>query len=108
MTGVNPVLVPFFVLAWLNEEFHLHLLELAVRKMKLPGVISLRKDLPMLAVPNGGFMRDEFITFLKLTKMPVPSRTQVVQAFFISTGPRKVFSRPEVNLVQSSCRAVVR
>ena len=28
-----------------------------VRKMKLPGVISLRKDLPICAMPNGGFLR---------------------------------------------------
>ena len=41
-----------------------------VRKMKLPGVISLRKDLPMLAMPNGGLEREEVITFLKSTKMP--------------------------------------
>jgi len=26
-----------------------------VRKMKLPGVISLRKALPTCAMPNGGF-----------------------------------------------------
>ena len=29
-----------------------------VRKMKLPGVISLRKLLPIWAMPNGGFLRD--------------------------------------------------
>ena len=28
-----------------------------VRKMKLPGVISLRKLLPIWAIPNGGFLR---------------------------------------------------
>jgi len=33
-------------------------------------VISLRKLLPVLAMPNGGFMRDDVITFLKFTKMP--------------------------------------
>ena len=41
-----------------------------VRKMKLPGVISLRKLLPVWAMPNGGFLRDEFMTFAKLRKMP--------------------------------------
>src|SRR4029079_19286815 len=41
-----------------------------VRKMKLPGVISLRKLLPICAIPNGGFLRDVVSTFLKLTKMP--------------------------------------
>ena len=41
-----------------------------VRKMKLPGVISLRKLLPIWAMPNGGFLRAAFRTFRKLTKMP--------------------------------------
>ena len=41
-----------------------------VRKMKLPGVISLRKLLPIWPMPNGGLRREEFITFAKLTKMP--------------------------------------
>ena len=38
--------------------------------MKLPGVISLRNDLPICAMPNGGFLRVVVCTFLKLTKMP--------------------------------------
>ncbi len=29
----------------------------SVRKMKLPGVISLRNDLPICAIPKGGFLR---------------------------------------------------
>ncbi len=41
-----------------------------VRKMKLPGVISLRKALPIWAIPNGGFLRANCRTFLKLTKIP--------------------------------------
>ena len=41
-----------------------------VRKMKLPGVISLRNDLPIWAIPNGGFLRENCRTFLKLMKMP--------------------------------------
>ena len=41
-----------------------------VLKMKLPGVISLRKDLPTWAIPNGGFLRENCSTFLKLMKMP--------------------------------------
>ena len=41
-----------------------------VRKMKLPGVISLRNDLPVCAMPNGGFLRAAVITLRKLTKMP--------------------------------------
>ena len=41
-----------------------------VRKMKLPGVISLRNDLPTCAIPNGGFLRENCRTFLKFTKIP--------------------------------------
>jgi hypothetical protein len=41
-----------------------------VRKMKLPGVISLRNDLPTCAMPNGGFLREEFMTLTTLAKMP--------------------------------------
>lgn len=41
-----------------------------VRKMKLPGVISLRKLLPVWAMPNGGFLREVCWTALKLVKMP--------------------------------------
>ena len=41
-----------------------------VRKMKLPGVISLRNALPIWAIPNGGFLRANWSTFLKLTKIP--------------------------------------
>ena len=41
-----------------------------VRKMKLPGVISLRKDLPMLAMPNGGLRRDTWSTWANEMKMP--------------------------------------
>jgi hypothetical protein len=52
-----PVLVPLRALGggtknsisiWSNSR---------VRKMKLPGVISLRNDLPICAMPNGGFLR---------------------------------------------------
>ena len=38
--------------------------------MKLPGVISLRNDFPTCAMPNGGFRRASWATFLKLTKIP--------------------------------------
>ncbi len=41
-----------------------------VRKTKLPGVISLRNDLPIWAMPNGGFLREVSSTFLKFTNMP--------------------------------------
>ena len=38
--------------------------------MKLPGVISLRKDLPTCAIPNGGFLRANWSVVLKSRKMP--------------------------------------
>ena len=41
-----------------------------VRKMKLPGVISLRNALPTWPMPNGGFLRETVSTLEKLTKMP--------------------------------------
>ena len=41
-----------------------------VRKMKLPGVISLRNALPTWPMPNGGFLREAVSTFEKFTKMP--------------------------------------
>ena len=41
-----------------------------VRKMKLPGVISLRNDLPTWPMPNGGFLRVACTTLAKFTKMP--------------------------------------
>mmetsp|Transcript_19604 Transcript_19604/g.28289 ORF Transcript_19604/g.28289 Transcript_19604/m.28289 type:complete len:212 (-) Transcript_19604:442-1077(-) len=40
------------------------------RKMKLRGVISLRKALPIWAIPKGSLMRAVLTTFLKLVKMP--------------------------------------
>ena len=41
-----------------------------VRKVKLPGVISLRKDFPICPIPNGSFFLEVRCTFLKLTKIP--------------------------------------
>ena len=38
--------------------------------MKLPGVISFRNALPTCAIPNGGFRRAIWATFLKLMKIP--------------------------------------
>ena len=56
-----------------------------VRKMKLPGVISLRNALPTCAIPNGGFLRANCITFLKFTKMPwaVSGRRKTVGALVL-------------------------
>ena len=41
-----------------------------IRKTKLPGLISLRNDLPIWAIPNGIFLRELSRTFLKLTYEP--------------------------------------
>jgi hypothetical protein len=41
-----------------------------VRKVKLPGVISLRNALPICAMPNGTFCRAVVCTLRKLTKIP--------------------------------------
>ena len=61
--------------------------------MKLPGVISLRNDLPICAIPNGGFLRVVVCTFLKLTKMPcaVSGRRYATDASS-STGPTYVLN----------------
>src|SRR6476646_5012263 len=64
-----------------------------VRNTKLPGVISLRNDFPICAIPNGGFFRAVVCTFLKLTKMPcaVSGRRYATDASF-STGPTNVLN----------------
>ncbi len=61
--------------------------------MKLPGVISLRNDLPICAIPNGGFLRVVVCTFLKLTKMPcaVSGRRYAIDVS-LSTGPTCVLN----------------
>ena len=38
--------------------------------MKFPGVISLRNDLPICAIPNGTFFRDVCCTAAKSTNIP--------------------------------------
>src|SRR5437868_10524211 len=68
------------------------------RKVKLRGLISLRNDLPICAMPNGTLMRVEFTTFWKLAKMPcaVSGRSQVLDPES-ATGP-KVVSNIRLNL----------
>ena len=65
----------------------------SVRKMKFPGVISLRNDLPTCAIPNGGLRRANWSTFLKLRKMPwaVSGRRKTVEPAS-STGPIVVWN----------------
>src|SRR5262249_53836323 len=64
-----------------------------VRNTKFPGVISLRNDLPICAMPNGGFLRVVVCTFWKLTKMPcaVSGRRYATDASS-STGPTYVLN----------------
>ena len=51
-----------------------------VRKMKLPGVISLRKDLPTWPMPNGGFLRVTWTTLREIDEDALRGlRTQIVQ-----------------------------
>ena len=59
--------------------------------MKLPGVISLRNDLPTCAIPNGGLRRASWATFLKLTKIPCAvSGRRNTRWPVSSTGPTRV------------------
>ena len=64
-----------------------------VRKMKLPGVISLRNALPIWAIPNGIFLRLTCWMIGKSTKIPwaVSGRSQTT-AEASSTGPMKVLN----------------
>src|SRR6476620_8670447 len=64
-----------------------------VRNTKLPGVISLRNDLPICAIPNGGFLRLVASTLLKLTNMPCAvSGRRYTSAADSSIGPAKVLN----------------
>jgi len=64
-----------------------------VRKMKLPGVISLRKALPIWAMPKGTFMRAEVATFRKFAKIPCAvSGRRKQAAASSSTGPMNVLN----------------
>ena len=60
----------------------------SVRKMKLPGVISLRNDLPTWAIPKGGLRRAYWSVVLKSRKMPcaVSGRRKTVEPASL-TGP---------------------
>jgi hypothetical protein len=59
---VDPRLVPLLVLAGLTKNSISICSNSRVRKMKLPGVISLRKLLPIWPMPNGGFLRADCCT----------------------------------------------
>ena len=61
--------------------------------MKLPGVISLRNDFPIWAMPKGSFFRMDCCTLSKFTKMPcaVSGRSHATDAVS-SAGPTKVLN----------------
>ncbi len=64
-----------------------------VRNTKLPGVISLRNDLPIWAMPNGGFLRLDCSTLAKFTNMPwAVSGRRYTSAPAPSTGPAWVLN----------------
>ncbi|CAB4655919.1 unannotated protein [freshwater metagenome] len=66
-----------------------------VRKIKFPGVISLRKDFPIWPIPKGGFLREVVITWSKLMKIPCAvSGRKYARPDSSSTGPRNVLSNP--------------
>ena len=56
-----------------------------VRNVKLPGVISLRNDLPICPIPNGIFFLDVLCTFLKFTKIPCAVSGLKYTVFFASS-----------------------
>lgn len=59
-------------------------------------MISLRKLLPVWAMPNGGFLREVVWTALKLVKMPCAvSGRRYARPPASSVTPRWVFSMPE-------------
>ena len=64
-----------------------------VRNVKLPGVISLRKDLPIWPIPNGIFFLEVRCTFLKFTKIPCAVSGRRYTVFFASSvTPWKVLN----------------
>lgn len=52
-----PVVVPFKFRAGFAEEFKLHLLKFPCAENEVARSDSLRKDLPICAIPNGIFLR---------------------------------------------------
>lgn len=65
-----PVGEPFEVCSGLQKNSSSICSNSRTRKIKLPGVISLRKDLPICPMPKGTRFLVVRCTFLKLTKMP--------------------------------------
>ena len=86
---VAPALEPLVSFAGTDEELELHLLELARTEEEVPGVISLRNDRPICAMPNGSLRREVSRTLRKLTNMPAPSRAQVRHVAVSSIGPTR-------------------
>jgi hypothetical protein len=70
MAKTSPVFKPFKICSRFAEKFQFHLFNSLVLKMKLPGVISFLKLLPICPIPKGIFFLVVLWTFLKLTKIP--------------------------------------
>ena len=78
-----PVCKPFKVCIRLTEKIPSSICSNSrVRKVKFPGVISLRKDLPICPIPNGIFFLEVLCTFLKFTKIPCAVSGRRYTVFF--------------------------
>ena len=66
----QPVLEPLLGFGRRHEELHLHLLELACPEDEVAGRDLVAEGLTDLRYPEGGFLRENWSTFLKLTKIP--------------------------------------
>ena len=67
---LNPLVEVLISVIRVHKVLNFHLLELTSTEIKLPGVISLRNDLPIWPIPNGGRLREAVTTLLKFTKIP--------------------------------------
>lgn len=67
---LHPVLLPLLVLARLDEEFHLHLFELAGAEDEVAGGDLVAEGLAHLRDAEGGLRREVVCTWAKLVKMP--------------------------------------
>ena len=54
---IFPIIEPVKVCIRFAEEFQLHLFKFTSTENKVAGVISLRKDFPICATPNGSLRR---------------------------------------------------
>lgn len=92
-TGVDPVLVPGFVLAGLDEEFHFHLLELTGTEDEVARGDLVTEGLAHVGDAERRLLAGRGHHVLEVHEDALRGfRTQVVQEFSSSTGPRWVRS----------------